>query len=619
MCGIVGVIDIRKRYTSEALVSIATQMRDKMIRRGPDGAGVWHDAAHGIALGHRRLSIIDLSENGKQPMESPSGRYIITFNGEIYNFNALREQLAFGAWKSKTDTETLLVAFERWGIEPTLTKAQGMFALAVWDRQENTLTLARDRIGEKPLYYGWAGECFVFASDCDAIAVHPEFTNQISTSAVASFLRWNYIPAPLSIYETISKLPAGHSVCLRTDALNRLTSRPYWSAENLAAQPRPAQEGDLKSALHSILKHAIQQQMVGDVPVGAFLSGGIDSSLIVALMQAQNASPVRSFSVGFEEAAFNEAPYARAVAEHLGTRHTEITLTAKQAQASLAEIVALSDEPTADATVIPTYFVSKIARESVTVALSGAGGDELFGGYARYQSAPTLWNKITHIPSALRPYGADFLKQYARVLGNRGYKLSKFADALRANSIDTLHHKMTSYWQETCPVITHQTAEIPWPHIADDIPEPQLRMQLLDLLHYLPSDILAMTDKSSMALSLEIRAPLLDVSVVEFALQSPHHARDAKTMIKQILYEYVPRPLVDRPKMGFGVPIGQWLRGDLRDWADALLSIAALEEHGVFRAAPIRKHWHDFLAGKQNQPYHLWSILMFQLWRQSRK
>jgi asparagine synthase (glutamine-hydrolysing) len=618
MCGIVGVIDTQKRYSSEQLASITLHMRDQMVHRGPDGAGLWQDDQYGVTLGHRRLSIIDLSENGKQPMASPSGRYIISFNGEIYNFPELRMQLSFGAWKSGTDTETLLVGFEQWGIEKTLSKAHGMFAFAVWDRQENTLILARDRIGEKPLYYGCVGQCFVFASDCNAIMMHPEFKKNISTDGLASFLRWNYIPAPHSIYDGIEKLPAGHWLSYKVNT--HVLSKPiaYWSAEKIAVYP-PANKNNNIDTLHRLLKQAVKKQMLGDVPVGAFLSGGIDSSLIVALMQEQSTTPVHTFSIGFEEQSYNEAPYASAVSKHLQTYHTEMILTAKQAQQAIQTVAAFSDEPMADATIIPTYFVSKLAKKSVTVALSGAGGDELFGGYTRYQSAPALWSKLQHIPRFMRPYLAEILRQSASVIGVRGHKLVKMSDVLNADSIDTLHHKMTSYWQETSSMIRTQATEIAWPCILRDIQEPQIRMQLLDLLHYLPGDILTITDRASMALSLEVRAPLLDVEVVEFALQSQFDVRNTKNSLKHILYEYVPRSLVDRPKAGFAVPIDAWLRGDLRDWAESLLSKTALDSHGMFHTQPISKHWIDFQSGKQHLPYHLWSILMFQSWWQSRQ
>lgn len=650
---------------------VARRMADAITHRGPDDAGVWVDEAAGIALAHRRLSILDLSPAGHQPMASSSGRYVIAFNGEIYNHLDLRAELAKvgsdetprsqspgGAarfWRGHSDTETLLAAFEAWGIEATLKKCVGMFALALWDRETRTLTLARDRLGEKPLYYGWQGEAFLFGSELKALRVHPAFRGEIDRDVLALYLRHNYVPAPYSIYRGIAKLPPGSWLTLaadtpvgapQADLLRGVLPVPsfYWRARDAA---EAGVRGNLNDAtaineLDTLLRQAIGGQMVADVPLGAFLSGGIDSSTVVALMQAQSTRPVQTFTIGFHEAGYNEAEHAHAVAAHLGTEHTELYVTAEQVMAVIPRLPSLYDEPFADSSQIPTFLVSELARRHVTVSLSGDGGDELFGGYNRYLWASRIWRSLGWAPRPLRAALAGvltslppaawnsvfsglsvFLPQRWRH-ANPGDKLHKLAGILAVRSPEEIYLALVSHWQQPASVVigaTEPATVLTDPKQWADVPDFESRMMYLDQMTYLPGDILTKVDRAAMGVSLETRVPLIDHRVMEFAWQLPlsMKIRDGQTkwLLRQVLYRHVPRELIERPKMGFGIPLDTWLRGPLRDWAEALLDEARLRQEGYFHPAPIRQKWAEHLSGQRNWAYHLWDVLMFQAWLES--
>jgi asparagine synthase (glutamine-hydrolysing) len=653
MCGISGFFGGNPGHGEAARKAILQRMGEAISHRGPDDSGVWCDAEHRIGLSHRRLSILDLSPAGHQPMHSSSGRFVIVFNGEIYNHADLREELAAAGtaphWRGHSDTETLLAGFDAWGVGPATERALGMFAFAVWDRHEKVLTLARDRAGEKPLYYGWQGSgtnaAFLFGSELKALRAHPSFENRIGRGALSLQMRHNYIPAPYSIYEGVAKLPAG---CLLEVSLAQREPivRQYWSglrqAEAGVRTPFAGTDQDAVEALHLLLKDAVRRQMVADVPLGAFLSGGIDSSTVVALMQAQSRRKVKTFSIGFYEADHNEAEHAKAVATHLGTEHTELYVSAAQAMAVIPELPALYDEPFSDSSQIPTFLVARLAREHVTVALSGDGGDELFCGYNRYLLNARLWRTLSKAPLTLRNLAAKALTSVpprawnraalsmARCLpssmrfANLGDKVHKGAAVLASRSSDALYLGLLSHWDDPASMVIDGSE--PPTLLKGGMPEMSglndiERMMAMDLLTYLPDDILVKVDRAAMGNSLETRVPLLDHRVIELAWSLPQSAklRDGQTKwaLRQVLYQYVPRALVERPKMGFGVPIGQWLRTGLRDWAEALLDESRLRREGFFRPEPIRSKWAEHLSGKREWAYHLWDVLMFQCWLES--
>ena len=654
MCGLTGFLGAAPNQPQDASLVLLRRMSDALRHRGPDDSGAWYDAAHGIALGHRRLSILDLSPAGHQPMRSAAGRYLIVFNGEIYNHLVLREALDaahLGAgWRGHSDTETLLAGFDAWGIQATLERAVGMFAFAVWDRETATLTLGRDRIGEKPLYYGWQGQgasrVFLFGSELKALRAHPAFEHEIDRDALCLQLRHSYIPAPYSIYCGIAKLAPG---CLASVSARRpapeVTS--YWpGARRLAAAaatPFAGTPGEAVDALETLLRQAVGVQMIADVPLGAFLSGGVDSSTVVALMQAQSARPVKTFSIGFHEQGFDEARYAKAVARHLGTDHTELYVTAEQAQALIPRLPSLYDEPFSDSSQLPTFLVSQLARRHVTVALSGDAGDELFCGYTRYQFAARLWRSIDMAPRSLRRLAARGIsaipvnawngaaRSLARYLpralphalrvANPGDKLHKGAEVMSCNTLDDLYLGLVSHWDDPAALV--RGAVEPPTLLQGRTPAlPGLdgiqRMMALDLLTYLPDDILVKVDRAAMGVSLEARVPFLDHRVVEFAWTLPQSLklRDgvSKWALRQVLYRHVPQALIERPKMGFGVPIGSWLRGPLREWSEHLLSEARLRREGFFDPVMLRSKWQEHLSGQRNWQYHLWDVLMFQSW-----
>jgi asparagine synthase (glutamine-hydrolysing) len=655
MCGIVGILGglVSKVHLNEEL--ILKQMSDAIVARGPDDSGLWFDTAQRIGFGHRRLSVVDLSSTGHQPMLALNSQLILAFNGEIYNHLALRTELKKSglahAWRGHSDTETLLTGFSAWGVQATIERCIGMFAFALWDQGTRTLTLGRDRMGEKPLYYGWQGQgdeaVFLFGSELKALKAHPAFCAAIDRNALCLLMRHNYIPAPYSIYQGISKLEAG---CLLTLSLARPVPQitRYWSAArvaiSVAIQPFAGTAMQAVDALEGLLKNAVAQQMMADVPLGAFLSGGVDSSTMVALMQAQSTKQVKTFTIGFNEAGYNEAEHAKAVAGHLGTDHTELYVTPQQAMDVIPRLPTLYCEPFSDSSQIPTFLVAQLARQQVTVSLSGDAGDELFCGYNRYLMASGLWKKLSMLPNVSRRLAARGLtavspERWNALLrpmqgllpaslgyANLGDKLHKGAGVLAAGSVDELYRGLVSHWDDPASVViggteppTLLTGHAPQLPGLGDIE----RMMALDTLTYLPDDILVKVDRAGMGVSLEGRVPFLDHRVVEFAWSLPlsMKLRDGvgKWVLREVLYRHVPKALIERPKMGFGVPIGDWLRGPLRDWAENLLEESRLKREGYFHPAPIRKKWEEHLAGSRNWQYHLWDVLMFQAWLENEK
>lgn len=641
MCGIAGFwgeFGADARTTLDAMTST-------LAHRGPDDAGAWLDEPSGIALGHRRLSILDLSPAGHQPMLSRCGRYVIVFNGEIYNHLDIRRELeAAGAqpgWRGHSDTETLLAALSHWGVTPTLQRMAGMFAFALWDRETHTLSLARDRLGEKPLYYGRLGTTLVFASELKALRAHPRWHGEIDRGALSLLLRHNYIPAPHSIYCAIRKLLPGTLLLLRADGSSQETC--YWSAAEVAergvAEPFAGDERAAAGELERLLSRSVGRQMIADVPLGAFLSGGIDSSLIVALMQAQSARPVKTFTIGFSATGYNEAEHAKAVARHLGTDHTELYVSSQQAMDVIPGLPALYDEPFSDSSQIPTFLVAQLARQNVAVSLSGDGGDELFGGYNRYFLGRSLWRRAGWLPRGVRGAMAAaidsvppaswnvLLAPFVRLLprhlryANPGDKLHKLAEILAARDGDEIYRGLVSHWKAPSSIVL--AGREPATALTDRSRQAALsdftqRMMYLDLVSYLPDDILVKVDRAAMGVSLETRVPMLDHEFVEFAWRVPLHMKlrdgQGKWLLRQVLYRHVPRELVDRPKMGFGVPIDAWLRGPLRGWAEDLLDETRLKREGYLDPLPIRTRWYEHLSGRRNWQYHLWDVLMFQSW-----
>lgn len=638
MCGLVGFLG-GAALDGPAGEALLHAMSASLRHRGPDGAGAWYDPQQRIGLGHRRLSIIDLSPAGEQPMHSGGGRYVLAFNGEIYNHLELRRELdALGApaWRGHSDTETLLAAIETWGPQAALCKAVGMFAFALWDRQDRTLTLARDRLGEKPLYYGWHGGVLFFGSELKALRVHPGFPREIDRNSIALLLRYGAIPAPHSIHPGIHKLAPG--TLLTVSPGGQVQQTAYWSAlASVRAGAGRLFEGDTDSALQQLdacLRRAVGGQLLSDVPLGAFLSGGIDSSLIVALMQAQSARPVQTFTMGFEEAGYNEAGHARQVAAHLGTEHTEMMVSARQAIDVIPTLPAVYDEPFADSSQIPTLLLSQLVRRKVTVALTGDGGDEVFGGYNRYTTLDRLWSAARPVPRFLRAGVALGLKNLPPALWSTllpgvpqaSEKVNKIAGVLRARDPQSAYLCLVSQWSRPDEVVlgaaepaTAATDPSSWPDLA----HPVDRIMYLDAVSYLPDDILVKVDRAAMSASLETRAPFLDHRVFEFAWQLPLAMKirgvHGKWILRKLLESYLPAPLMDRPKQGFAVPLGAWLRGPLRDWAEELLSEQRLKREGYFRPAPIRQAWAQHLQGRGDSQHPLWTVLMFQSWLESQR
>lgn len=637
MCGFAGFLATSMDEKEE----IVKHMGDAILHRGPDDGGTWSDVVAGVALAHRRLAILDLSSAGHQPMFSVDGRYAIVFNGEIYNHIELRNGLEV-QWQGYSDTETLLEAIAAWGVEASLNKLVGMFAFALWDRKQRVLTLARDRLGEKPLYYGMLGDVLLFGSELKALKAHPVFSGDIDRNVLTLFLRNNYIPAPYSIYRDIYKLPSGTWLQVKP---GQVPSAPmtYWSVSDVAESGRrdPFLGGESEAAdeLEYLLKQSINRQMMADVPLGAFLSGGVDSSIIVALMQVQSNRPVKTFTIGFREEAYNEAEYAHAVAKQLGSEHTELYVSSEQAMAVIPMLPHMYDEPFADSSQIPTWLVSKLAREQVTVSLSGDGGDELFGGYNRYFIGQSIWNKLDRIPLAFRGSLAGAVTSIAPEswnsvigkieallpsklrFGNPGDKLHKLAGVLASESPESLYLGLVSLWENPSSIVlgsqeplTMLTDRKQWPELSDFVQ----RMMVMDTLTYMPDDILVKVDRAAMSIGLETRVPFLDHRIVEFAWRLPLSMKinngQGKHLLRQVLYKYVPKSLIERPKMGFGIPLDIWLRGPLRDWAESLLDENRLKQEGFFNVVPVRKKWQEHLSGQRNWQYHLWGVLMFQAW-----
>lgn len=642
MCGVTGQIISPPGMSGGNLAETTALMARQLTHRGPDDTGMWQDETTGICLAHRRLSILDLSREGHQPMFSADGRFIMAFNGEIYNYAELRSDLPEVAWRGHSDTEVMLAAIAQWGLAKAVGRFVGMFAFALWDRLEKQLYLVRDRIGEKPLYYGWIGNIFMFGSELKALCAHPGWKAEVDRDALALYLQFNYIPAPFTIYRGIRKLEAG---CIaRIDPAQKdsqIEIQRYWSLQEVVSRPRR----DISSALaieqaEGILSQSIRDQMVADVSIGAFLSGGIDSSLVVALMQKQSARPVRTFTIGFHERAYNEANHAALVARHLGTEHTEFYVTPQDALDVIPLLPALYDEPFADSSQVPTYLLARLTRQHVTVSLSGDGGDEFFGGYNRYFWGDNIWNRVKRIPLPVRKVSAQMLRAFSPESWDRvfslmgpalpkrlrysalGDKLHKLANLLGVRQASEVFLELISLWDGKAVVLGTQPTlkESRNPLLCQSGLDFTEYMMCMDALTYLPDDIMVKVDRATMGVSLESRTPFLDHRVMEFAWSLPLDLKirhgQGKWLLRQILYKHVPRELIERPKMGFGIPIDSWLRGPLRDWAEALLDESRLRREGYFVPGPIRQKWEEHLSGKRNWQYHLWGVLMFQAWRE---
>ncbi|NOZ51527.1 MAG: asparagine synthase (glutamine-hydrolyzing) [Gammaproteobacteria bacterium] len=643
MCGIVGYWDKRG-----ADASIVEQMAVQIRHRGPDDAGVWLNEEGDLALAHRRLSILDLTPAGHQPMISPCGRFTLIYNGEIYNHQSLRADLENEGghfdWRGHSDTETLLAALRHWGVEKTLQRLNGMFAFALWDSTERRLFLARDRMGEKPLYYGNNGGCFLFGSELKSFKAHPHWQAAVDRNVLALYMRHNYVPAPWSIYQGINKLSPAHFVVVREGGQQISEPQCYWNLAEITEQGSAMRAKGhtemLVDELDTLLRDAVHSRMAADVPLGAFLSGGFDSTIVAALMQAQSIQPIKTFTIGFHEQGYNEAVHAKAVAKHLGTDHTELYVTPEEAIAVIPRLPTIWDEPFSDSSQIPTLLVSELARKHVTVSLSGDGGDELFCGYGRYKQGRQIWQVLRLLPVPLRQSVAFLMKIFPgapleylfRLLPKRfqiphlADRLPKLAEVVKVKSGEAYYHRQMSHWKEpdrlVLGAIEPQTIfnrSEQHPKLADF----REQMMYLDSMTYLPDDNLAKVDRASMAVSLEARVPLLDHRVVEFSWKVPMSLKyrdgKGKWLLREVLYRYVPRELMERPKMGFGVPIEHWLRGPLREWGEELLDEKRLKEEGFFDPVPIRKMWHEHVSGKRRWHYYLWDVLMFQAWLEMQK
>ena len=644
MCGIAGYWHRVSQLSQDQSYGVITAMTDALVPRGPDSRGVWLDPALDIGLGHRRLAILDLSPEGAQPMLSHQGRYVMVFNGEIYNFGELRSTLSqLGhQFRGHSDTEVMLAAVTEWGVTAAVSRFVGMFAFAIWDTEARVLHLGRDRVGEKPLYYGWVGETLLFGSELKALIQHPQWQGEIDRDALALFVRHGYIPAPHSIYAGINKLPPGTILSLPASQPQAATPIAYWDLQTAVIEGRnnPFRGSDAEAITHldKLLRSTIKEQMIADVPLGAFLSGGVDSSTVVALMQAQSTRPIKTFSIGFTEPKYNEAEYAKAVATHLGTDHTELYVTPKEAIAVIPQLPTLYDEPFADSSQIPTYLVSKLAREHVTVSLSGDGGDELFCGYSRYFTAQSIWDKIGWIPVGMRQVYAklllsvsvdrwdEIIAQIGKAVPRlrqpqQGVRMHLLGNFLKHKQPSDLYAQMMSLSPDPASIVLNSTEpETILSHPPDWLKGLDFTSQMMyvDSMTYLPDDVLAKVDRAAMGVSLESRVPFLDRRIVEFAWKLPMSMKirdgKGKWLLRQVLYQYVPRELIDRPKMGFGVPIDLWLRNELRDWAESLLAADRLEREGFFDVQAVRQQWAEHLSGKFDRCYSLWNILMFQSW-----
>jgi asparagine synthase (glutamine-hydrolysing) len=643
MCGLVGFVDRSGRRAEELGVHIDS-MTQTLVHRGPDDGGTWIEEESGVGLGSRRLAIIDLSEQGHQPMASADGRFVIAYNGELYNHRKLRALLEASGhrFRGHSDTEVLLASVAEWGLKEALERFVGMFAFALWDRSDRTLVLARDRMGEKPLYYGWAGGVFLFGSELKALRAHPRFSAALDLDAIALFFRHKYIPAPWSVYVGIRKLEPGTFVTLDGSASDLPDPVPYWDWREAVADsmgnPFTGSPQDAVDRLEELLSESVRDRLVADVPVGALLSGGIDSSAVVSTMQQQASSSVRTFTVGFSDHALDESVHAKRVAAHLGTDHTELIVSSSDTMGVIPDLPQIYDEPFADSSQIPTYLISRLAHQHVTVALSGDGGDELFGGYNRYTWVPAIWRSVGWIPRPARgamagllasinpAHWEGILRRLRPVLPPRLHhrlpaeKVAKLAASLPASSPEEMYRRLVTHWEPASIVpaarehLTIVTDPTRWPPNGDI----RHRMMVLDAVTYLPDDILAKVDRASMATSLEVRVPLLDPGIVSFAWSLPPSMKISdgrgKQPLRGLLGRRLPQELLNGPKMGFGIPLGDWLRGPLRDWAEDLLDAKRLRNEGIIHEPSVRSAWNEHLSGRRNRQYELWDVLMLEAW-----
>ena len=637
MCGIAGFLDHSQNGLRYDFKGVATSMAETMMARGPDDGGVWIDQENRISLAHRRLAVIDLTSAGHQPMISHDQRYVMTYNGEIYNAKELRRELESqnSSFRGASDTEVLLEACATWGVEKTVKRCIGMFAFSLWDRREHTLTLVRDRMGIKPLYWAQFGQLFLFGSELKALRAHPGFMAEIDHNAVATFMRFSYIIAPQSIYKNVFKLEPGSILTFQAGQLPRIMR--YWDMRDVArygvAAPLNLTDTEALQALEDLLGKAVRGRMVADVPLGAFLSGGIDSSAVVALMQKHSANPLKTFTIGYSEGPFDESIHARRVAKHLGTDHREVIVEPHHICELLPQLPDWYDEPFADTSQVPTFLVSQMTKQDVTVALSGDGGDELFAGYNRYFKVEKKWRKVMGMPETLRPplskvLGTfphlleDFLVIFPKTVSNASKKVRRLAESYTFKNGDALNRHLLSRWDDPVGLVHGADKEargVFWDGtLANDLPDLVTRMQFIDIVTNLPDDILTKVDRASMAVSLEVRVPILDHRVVEFVWSLPRNMkirnRERKWILRQLLQKYVPRQLIERQKMGFGIPLDGWIRGTLRDWAEDLLSERALKESGLLDSELIRKKWSQHISGTYDFKKQLWNALMFQAW-----
>jgi asparagine synthase (glutamine-hydrolysing) len=638
MCGIAGFLDLERRSGSQELEALGHAMAATLSHRGPDARGLWTDPESGVVLGHTRLSIVDPSPAGAQPMVSSCGACVLAYNGEIYNAGELRPELeALGRrFKGHSDTEVLVEAIAEWGVRPTVERLIGMFAFALWHRRDRKLTLVRDRLGIKPLYHGRQNGRLVFASELKAFEVLPNWRPELNRDALAAYLRLAYVPSPHSIYRGIDKLAPGHMASI--DSSGKVEIAPFWSVEQAAERGKISRfevsDREATETLEMLLADAVGRRLVADVPLGAFLSGGIDSSTVAAMMRLRSNAPVRTYSIGFKEEGFDEAPHARAVAAHLGTEHTELYVSPAEAQAVIPDLPNIYDEPFADSSQVPTYLLSKLTRGHVTVALSGDGGDELFAGYTRHRFARLASNMPAPVGRALacglgvagpeiweRLFSLMPVTRRPRLAADKMFKAARLFRAGEENG----YRSLISAWDEPETLVNggkEPTGPIFDPSVAQALSDPLDRMQYLDTITYLPDDILTKVDRASMAVALEVRVPILDHRIVEFSWRLPGRFKmrrgQGKWLLRQVLYRHVPRKLVERPKSGFAIPLATWLRGPLRAWAEDLLSEKRLAEGGLLNPAPIRARWSEHLEGARNWHASLWPVLMFQAWRQPR-
>lgn len=653
MCGIVGFLG-SDLFTDKIQQETLIKMSDQIYSRGPDSSGIWIDSSSRIGLAHRRLAIVDLSEAGHQPMSSSSNRFVITYNGEIYNSKEIKDELVkidcAPTWRGHSDTEILLAGFDAWGIKNTICRLTGMFAIAIWDRELKQLTLVRDRVGEKPLYYGWQGsgsnKVFLFGSELKSLKKHPQFNNKIDRGSLALYMRYSYVPTPYSIYEGIKKLEPGTILTVSLD--NHHSQKKYWDANEVAKKgfesPFDGSVTEVTNNLKTALEKTISKQMMADVPLGAFLSGGIDSSTVVALMQAQSSSAIKTFTIGFKEDGYNEAEYAKLVAKHIGTDHTELYVSSQDALDVVPKLPNLYCEPFADSSQIPTFLVSTLARQHVKVSLSGDGGDEIFCGYNRYLFADKLWRGLKITPSPVRKFIGETVYSFPDAIWRKtfkilnaitppkfngvmwGDKLKKGAIVLASEDLSNLYKGLVSNWQDPSSVVIGEGEHVKTfstnTKMLSDMGDIE-KMMATDVVSYLPDDILVKVDRAAMGVSLETRVPFLDHNIIEFASHIPLSMKInngiGKAVLRDVLYNHVPKELIERPKMGFGIPVSEWLKGPLREWAEELLDESRLTSQGFFYPNVVRKMWTEHLSGSQNWQSQLWAVLMFQAWLEDNK